>query len=40
MAPYKPEATPRRIERAINRISGQDAIARRASKRFVSDEGD
>ena len=38
MAPYQPDPKQPGIEWAINRVSGQDSIARRASKRFESDE--
>ena len=38
MAPYQPDPQQPGIEWTINRVSGQDPIARRASKRFESDE--
>ena len=38
MAPYQPDPKQPGIEWAINRVSGQDSIAKRASKRFESDE--
>ncbi len=38
MAPYQPDPKQPGIDWAINRVSGQDAIAKRASKRFESDE--
>jgi uncharacterized protein len=38
MAPYQPDPKQPTIEWAINRVSGQDPIAKRAAKRFESDE--
>jgi hypothetical protein len=38
MAPYQPEPQRPGIEWSINRVSGQDPIAKRAGKRFESDE--
>ncbi len=38
MAPYQPDPKQPGIEWAINRVSGQEPIARRASKRFENDE--
>ena len=38
MAPYQPDPKQPGIEWVINRLSGQDSIARRAGKRFESDE--
>ena len=38
MAPYQPDPQRPGIEWSINRVSGQDAIAKRAGKRFESDE--
>ena len=38
MAPYQPDPKQSGFEWAINRVSGQDPIAKRASKRFESDE--
>jgi hypothetical protein len=38
MAPYQPDPQRPEIEGAVNRVSGQDPIARRACRRFESDE--
>ncbi len=38
MAPYQPDPKQPGIQWTINRVSGQDPIAKRASKRFESDE--
>jgi uncharacterized protein len=38
LAPYQPDPQQPGIEWTINRLSGLDALARRASKRFESDE--
>jgi uncharacterized protein len=38
MAPYQPDPQRPGIEWVINRVSGQDPIARRACRRFESDE--
>ncbi len=38
MAPHQPDPKQSGIEWAINRVSGQDPIAKRAGKRFESDE--
>jgi hypothetical protein len=38
LAPHQPDPTQPPIEWAIHRLSGQDAIARRAAKRFEGDE--
>lgn len=38
LAPHQPDPQRPGIEWAVHRLSGQDAIARRASKRFDSDE--
>ena len=38
LAPHQPDPQQPGIDWAINRLSGQDALAKRASKRFESDE--